>query len=360
MGDRILRILAINPGSTSTKIGLYENERCILEKSIRYNRSDLEGFAGILEQKAMRKTFVMDSLEEAGISLNSLNAVVGRCGMVKPVESGTYLINDKLLHDLSHGEALQHASSLGGIIAYELGRSLSIPAYVVDPVTVDEMIPVARVTGIKDIARRSIFHALNSRFVAKRFCRERQRKYEECHLIVAHLGGGITVSAHLRGKTIDVNDGSAGEGPFSPERTGGLPVSAIINLCFSGLYTKEQLLALVMSNGGMQMLLGTNDLREAERRIDDGDDEALLVVEAMAYQVAKQIGAMAAALEGKADGIVLTGGLAYSQRFTQLIRQRVEKMGPVTVYPGEDELQAMVEGALAVFTKQEQVKHYGT
>lgn len=358
MGERVLRILAINPGSTSTKVGLYENDKSIFVKAILHERSELEGFVGILEQKEMRKALVISSLIEAGIPLTSLGAVVGRCGMVKPLESGTYLVSDELLYDLTNGEAIRHASALGGIIAYELGKSLSIPAYVVDPVTVDEMIPLARMTGLKGIVRRSIFHALNSKYTAKRFCREIQKRYEESRLIVAHLGGGITVSAHRNGKAIDVNDGSAGEGPFSPERAGGLPVSAIIDLCFSGAYTKEQLLTLLMSKSGMHMHIGTNDLREAESRIDQGDEEARLVVEAMAYQVSKQIGAMAAVLEGEVDGIILTGGLAHSRRFTGLIEQRVKKMGPLVVYPGEDELQALTEGALAVLTNKEQVKYY--
>ncbi|WP_018211196.1 butyrate kinase [Desulfitobacterium hafniense] len=359
MAEPAVRILVINPGSTSTKIGIYENLTCVFNKTVRYHHAELESYTSIMEQKELRRAFVLNSVQESGIPMTSLQAVVGRCGMVKPLESGTYLLDEHLVHDLTSEESMRHASSLGGVIAYEIGRQLSIPAYVVDPVTIDEMIPQARLTGIKAIARRSIFHALNSKYVAKRFCRENQKRYEESRLIVVHLGGGISVSAHRNGRTIDVNDASAGDGPFGPERAGGLPVSAVVELCFSGLYTKETIFTQIMSKGGMQMLLGTNDLREAEKRIDQGDDYAQLVVEAMAYQVSKQIGAMAAALEGEVEGIVLTGGLAFSRRFVQLIEQRVRKMAPVTVYPGEDELQAMAEGAFAVLTGREQVKHYG-
>ena len=348
MEETIFRILVINPGATSTKVGIYENYICVFNKTARYHRSEIENYANILEQKEMRRAFVLEAVKESGIALSSLHAVVGRCGMVKPLVSGTYLINEHLYQDLSGEEAMRHASSLGGIIAYEIGKQLSIPAYVVDPVTIDEMIPEARLTGIKDIARRSIFHALNSKYVAKRYCRESQRKYEESRLVVAHLGGGVSVSAHLNGRTIDVNDASAGDGPFAPERAGGLPVSAVIELCFSGRYTKEDIFAQLMSHSGMQTHLGTNDLREAEQRIDQGDEYAKLVVEAMAYQVAKQIGAMVATLSGEVDQIILTGGLAYSQRFTHLIEKRVGKMAPITIYPGEDELQAMAEGALTV------------
>lgn len=358
MVEKTLRILAINPGSTSTKVGVHENNGSILKSTIYHKSSELEGYASILEQKEMRKALVTKILDEAGIPLASFSAVVGRCGMVKPLESGTYLINEELFNDLKKGEAIRHASALGGIIAYELGKSLSIPAYVVDPVTVDEMFPLARVTGIKGITRKSIFHALNSNYVARRFCKEIFKKYETSRLIVAHLGGGITVSAHLYGKVIDVNNGVAGEGPFTPERAGALPAFAVIDLCFSGEYTKEQLKTLIISKSGMQMYLGTNDLREAEKRIGQGDEEAQLVVEAMAYQVSKQIGAMAAALEGEVDGIILTGGLAHSQKFIGLIEQRVRLLGPVVVYPGEDELKALAEGALAVLLNKEPVKIY--
>jgi len=336
--EKVFRILAINPGSTSTKMGIYENNQSIFETTIRHEHSELEIFGSVLEQKEMRKSLVLKALQNAGIPLSSLNAIVGRGGLVKPLESGTYLINEQLYGDLQAGGTVQHASALGGIIACELGKDLSIPAYMVDPVTVDEMMPIAKITGIKGITRRSIFHALNAKYTAKRFCRESSKEYTSCRLIVAHLGGGITVSAHLQGKVVDVSSGIDGEGPFTPERSGALPVSAVIDLCFSGDYT--------------------NDLREAEKRMAAGDEEARLVVEAMAYQVAKQIGAMAAALEGEVNAIIITGGLAYSQNFVNLIEKRINKLGKIIIYPGEDELQALVEGALVVLQNKEFAKIY--
>lgn len=352
------RILVINPGSTSTKVGVYEEERWLLEKTIRYDYSELKEYANIVEQKEMRKSFILEALKEEGISLYSLKAIVGRCGIVKPVESGTYLVNEKLFFDLTHGDGTRHASSLGGIIGYELGQELGIPAYVVDPVVVDEMIPLAKITGIKGVQRRSVFHALNSKFVARRLSRELKLEYDKSRLVVAHLGGGISVSAHLHGKAIDVNDASAGDGPFSPERAGTLPSSAVIELCFSQSYTKEEVYTLVMSQSGMQMHLGTKDLREVEQKISKGDEYGKLIVEAMAYQVAKQIGAMVAALEGEVEGIALTGGLAYSKTFTELVKRRVQKFAPVYIYPGEDELLAMVEGVMMVLNSKEEAKEY--
>lgn len=353
-----LRILAINPGSTSTKIGVYEEGRWLLEKTIRYEYEDLKDYTNVVEQKEMRKSFILEALKEENIPLSSLKAIVGRGGIVKPVESGTYVVNDKLFYDLTHGDGTRHASSLGGIIGYELGKELGIQAYIVDPVVVDEMIPIAKITGIKGIQRRSIFHALNSKFIARRLSGELNKEYSQSRLIVAHLGGGISVSAHLEGRVIDVNDASAGEGPFSPERAGTLPTSGVIELCFSGEYTKEEVYNLVMSQSGMLMHLGTKNLQEVEKRIQEGDEYGKLVVEAMAYQVSKQIGAMAAALEGEVEGIALTGGLAYSKTFTELIKKRVEKFAPVYIYPGEDELLAMVEGVLMVLSNKDKAKEY--
>ncbi len=358
MAIKMFRILVINPGSTSTKIGIYENTRSVFDTTIRHSRRELEAFGSILAQKEMRKALVLEALKDGDISLKSLDAIVGRGGMVKPLESGTYTINEKLFEDLRAKGFVQHASALGGIIAYELGKDLAIPAYMVDPVTVDEMMPIAKVTGIKGVERRSIFHALNAKYIAKRFCRENSKEYASCRLIVAHLGGGITVSAHLNGKVVDVSNGLDGEGPLTPERSGALPVSAVIDLCFSGDYTKEELLTLVSSKSGMQMLLGTNDLREAEQRIKSGDKEAELVVGAMAYQVAKEIGAMVAALKSEVNAIIITGGLAHSQYFVSLIERRINKLGKLIIYPGEDELRALTEGVLAVLQKKESAKIY--
>lgn len=358
MHKEIYRILAINPGSTSTKFGVYENEKCIFEHTIRHDRSDLESCDSIIGQKELRENLIISTLNDQKISLSEMDAVVGRGGIVKPLESGTYSINDSLLYDLTHGEATVHASALGGIIAKEIGDIEGIPNFIVDPVVVDELCPEARVTGIKNLERRSIFHALNTKAVARRVCNKIGKRYEDSRLIVAHLGGGITVGAHLNGKVIDVNDAKSGVGPFTPERTGTAPLLPVIDMCFSGEYTKDQLYDMVIKGGGMLMLLGTNDLRKAEEMIENGDAYANLVVKAMAYQVSKEIGAMCAVLNGSLDGIILTGGLAYSENFTKYIENKVSKFGEIFILPGEDELLALVEGTLAVLRNERQAKEY--
>jgi len=356
-GD-IYRFLVINPGSTSTKLGVFENEKMVVEETIRHTRGETEKFDSIVDQKEMRLALVEEMLRAKGIALSSFDAVVGRGGLVEPIDSGVYLVNDRMLHDLVHSTAASHASSLGGIIAAELGRRIGRPAYVVDPVVVDEMDPYAKLSGMPGIERRSVFHALNQKTVARRCAAEMGRQYEDCRLIVAHMGGGITVGAHRYGRVIDVNDGLAGEGPFSPERTGGIPAEPLIRMCFSGAYTEKELIDRVTRGGGMGAYLGTNDLRACERLIKEGDDYAALVLESMAYQVSKEIGAMVAVLEGRVDAIVLTGGLAYSNRFTGAIKNRVSLIAPVRVYPGEDELRALASGALRVLRGEEQAKEY--
>ena len=350
------RVLAINPGSTSTKFGIYDNEQCILKKTISHDTRRLAG--PVLEQKELRRDCILDSLKELGLDLSSLDAVAGRGGLLKPIESGTYLINRKMLDDLRSATASIHASALGAILAAEIAGPLTIPAYVVDPIVVDEMDRNAKLTGMPGVERSSVFHALNQKAIARRLAAELGMPYENARFIIAHLGGGITVGAHRYGRVIDVNDALSGEGAFTPERTGGIPAVPLINMCFSGEYTEKEMVEKVTRSGGMKAYLGTSDLRDAQKMINDGDEFAALVLDSMAYQVAKEIGAMTAVLEGLVDAIILTGGLAHSNRFTGAIKQRVDKLAPVHVFPGEDEILALVNGVRRVLDGSEKAALY--
>lgn len=283
---------------------------------------------------------------------------MGRGGLLKPIEGGTYQVNDRMLEDLRAGLLGEHASNLGGILAFEISKAIGKKSFIVDPVVVDEMQDLARISGLKGIERKSIFHALNQKAVARKYAKSIDRKYEELNLIVAHLGGGVSVGSHEKGRVVDVPNALDGEGPFSPERAGSLPVGDIVNICFSGEYTKEEVKKMLKGNGGIVSYLNTNDAREVEDRIKDGDQYAKLIYYAMAYQVAKEIGASAAVLKGKVDGIIITGGIAYDKVFTSWIEERVSFIGPVTVYPGEDELTALAEGGLRVLRGEEEAKIY--
>jgi butyrate kinase len=356
--DKVFRILTINPGSTSTKVAVYENETLLVDAVARHSREELSGCETILDQKDIRLSLVHKMLCDHGIETASLDAAVGRGGLIEPIDSGTYTINPRMLKDLITSTAAVHASALGGIMAEEIGREAGIPSYVVDPVVVDEMDQYAKLTGLPGIERRSVFHALNQKAIARRCAAEMGTTYENSRFVVAHMGGGCTIAAHRYGRVIDVNDALEGEGPFTPERTGGIPAAQLIRLCFSGAYTEHELLDKVTKSGGMTAYLGTDDLRKCERLIKEGDEYAALVLESMAYQVAKEIGAMTAVLEGRVDAIILTGGLAYSNRFTGSIKQRVGLIAPVKVYPGEDEMRALAEGALRVLRGQEKAIEY--
>lgn len=354
---RIHRVLAINPGSTSTKIALYENERCVFSEFIRHSTEELASFARIIDQFVFRLHLVKRTLDEHEILLTALHAVVGRGGPLKAIPGGTYLVNERMRADLRTGIQAEHASNLGGLLAYELASRAEIPAYIVDPVSVDEFIPLARITGLPEMRRRSLFHALNLKATAHRVAKDLNKNYNDLNLIMVHLGGGISVGAQQKGHMIDVANPNE-SGPFSPERAGGLPTGDLLNLCFSGKYTHGELKKKLVGNGGLVAHLGMHDAREIERRIDAGDEHAALIYEAMSYGVAKEIGAMAAVLQGAVEAIVLTGGLAHSQRFVNWIRSRTGFIAPVLVYPGEDELQALAEGALRVLRGEEQVKIY--
>ncbi|MBT2656514.1 butyrate kinase [Bacillus sp. ISL-18] len=358
MQENNYRILAINPGSTSTKIGIFDHEISIFEKTIRHEAKKINTFANIIDQYHFRKTAILETLDNEGINISKLSAVCGRGGLLRPIKGGTYAVNDLMLKDLQSGYSGQHASNLGGIIAYEIASGLNIPAFIVDPVVVDELAPIARISGFSLIERKSIFHALNQKAVARRVAKELGREYSELNLIVAHMGGGITVGVHQQGKVIDVNNGLHGDGPFSPERAGTVPSGDLIALCYSGEHYREEIMKRLVGQGGLVGYLGTNDAIEVEQRIAAGDKKAELIYEAMSYQVAKEIGSCSAVLSGKVDAIVLTGGLAYGTGFVKRISDRVNWIADVIVRPGEDELQALAEGALRVLRGEEEVKVY--
>lgn len=351
-------LLIINPGSTSTKIGVYENETPILVETLRHSTEEIEKYANIYEQFEFRKNVILKVLQERDINISTLNAIVGRGGLLKPIQGGTYAINEAMLADLKLGIQGQHASNLGGIIANEIAKSLGIPAFIVDPVVVDELEEVARVSGIPEIQRKSIFHALNQKAVAKRYAVEVGKKYTDLNLIVVHMGGGISVGAHKSGKVVDVNNALDGEGPFSPERSGGLPIGDLVKLCFSGKYTMEEIKKKINGKGGYVAYLNTNDAKSVGEAAVAGDEKSKLMVEAMAYQTAKEIGKCAAVLHGKVDAIILTGGIAYGKYITELIKERVEFIAPIVVYPGEDELLALVQGGLRVLNGEEEAGIY--
>ncbi len=352
------KLLMINPGSTSTKIGVYEDEKEVLVETLRHSSEEIGKFEGIYEQFNFRKDVILNVLKEKNFDINTLDAIVGRGGLLKSIEGGTYAVNEAMLSDLKIGVQGQHASNLGGIIANEIGKTLDIPSFIVDPVTVDEMIDVARISGLPEIERKSIFHALNQKAVAKRYAKEIGKKYEEINLIVAHMGGGVSVGAHEAGKVIDVNNALDGEGPFSPERSGGLPVGDLTKMCFSGKYTIEDIKKKINGKGGFVAYLNTNDAKEVIDKAEAGDEKCKLIFEAMGYQVAKEIGKCAAVLKGEVDAIILTGGIAYGKAMVSYIKERVEFITKVVVYPGEDELLALAEGGLRVLKGEEKAKEY--
>ncbi len=352
------RILAINPGSTSTKIAVFDNEKQIMETTLRHSNEEIGAYETIMDQYEFRKNVILDGLKENGIELSSLSAVVGRGGLLKPISGGTYSVNDAMIADLRKGVMGEHASNLGGAIASEIASKLDLPSFIVDPVVVDEMQEVARISGIPELERKSIFHALNQKAVARRASKELGKKYEDLNLIVAHMGGGVSVGAHLKGRVVDVNNALDGDGPFSPERSGELPIGGLMKLCFSGDYTLDQVKKMIKGNGGLMAYLGTSDGREVVNMIKDGDEKAKLVYEAMAYQVAKEIGRCAAVLKGDVDAIVMTGGLAYDDMFIKWISDRVEFISKIITYPGEDEMSALALGGLRVLRGEEEAKEY--
>lgn len=356
--SKVFRILTINPGSTSTKIAIYDNEKPVFEEVIRHSTEEISKFEKLFDEYEFRKSVILETLSEKGINLTKLAAVVGRGGLLKPISGGTYSVNEAMIDDLKVGVLGEHASNLGGVLAYEIASQLNIPSFIVDPVVVDEMDEVARISGMPEIERISIFHALNQKAVARRAARDMKKKYDELNLIVVHLGGGISVGAHKAGKVIDVNNALDGEGPFSPERAGGLPSGDLAKLCFSGKYTHAEIKKKIKGSGGFVAYLGTNDAREVVKMMDLGDTKAGLIFRAMAYQVSKEIGACAAVLKGDIDAIILTGGIAYNELFTGWVKDSVSFISDVIIYPGEDEMIALAEGGLRVLRGEEEPKIY--
>jgi butyrate kinase len=352
-------ILAVNPGSTSTKLALYEGNTLLFEKTLRHTAEELGAFHSMTEQLPFRYKMIMETLAKELTELDRIAAVVGRGGLVNPIESGIYEVNELMKRHLTDAVNGEHASNLGALLADMIIRSIpGVKAYIVDPVVVDELDHVARLSGHPLISRRSIFHALNQKAVARIYAASAGKEYEEMNLVVAHMGGGISVGAHRRGRVVDVNNALNGDGPYAPERSGGLPAAQLAELCYSGKFSQEEVKTMLAGKGGMVAYLGTNNFREATGRAAAGDKQATLIVEGCSYQVAKEIGAMAAVLNGDVDAIILTGGLAYEDAHIERIRKMVYKIAPIFVYPGEDELKALAFNGLLAITGRISVKEY--
>ncbi|MCD8130029.1 MAG: butyrate kinase [Lachnospiraceae bacterium] len=353
-----VKSLIINPGSTSTKIGVFEDETLLFEETLRHTTEEIAQFPMIVDQKDFRKKIITDLLESKNFDIKSLDVVVGRGGMLKPIPGGTYAVTEDLLEDLKVGVQGQHASNLGGILAREIADEIGVPSYIVDPVVVDELMPIARYSGHPDLPRTSVFHALNQKAVAKRYAKEVGKSYEELRLIGVHMGGGVSVAAHEYGRVVDVFNALDGDGAFSPERAGAVPVGKLIGLCFSGKYTEKEVRKMLTGNGGFNAYLGTNDMREVTKRANEGDEKAKEAKEAFLLQVSKDIGSMACVLNGKVDQIIVTGGIAYGEDVVAGLKERCGWIAPFTVYPGEDELLALAQGALRVLNGEEEAKVY--
>ncbi len=353
-----MRILVINPGSTSTKLSIFEDEKEILKTKIPHSKEELAPFKKISDQFEFRKNIILDFLKKNGYKIEDFDAIGARGGNTHPLESGVYRINEKMVNDLMSLKYGAHASNLGAPLAYALSEKAHIPSFIVDPVIVDEMQPVAKITGLKGIEREARDHPLNQKAAAREAAKEIGITYEKGNFIVAHLGGGISVASHKKGKMIDENNALNGDGPFSPERAGDLPNIAVVNLCFSGKYTKEQIKKMLAGKGGLVSHLGTNSLVEVLKRIEKGDKYAKLIFDAMVYQIAKEIGKHAVVLKGNVDGIVLTGGLANSKELVEQIKDYVSFIAPVFVYPGEHEMEAIARGVRLALKGEEEIKEY--
>jgi len=356
--DEKANILVINPGSTSTKISLFQDEKEIMTETIPHKIEDLSRFNKASDQDLYRMEMIVRILREREIDLSGIKALVGRGGLLRPIEGGTYMVNDHMIADLRMGAQGDHPSNCGGLIAYTIAKSLGCDAYIVDPVVVDEMDAIAKISGMPLITRKSIFHALNQKAVAREMAKKMNKSYTEITVIVAHMGGGITVGLHSHGRVIDVNNGLDGDGPLSAERSGSVPVGDLVKACYSGEYTLADMKKLIKGHGGMVAYLGTQELRTVEDEIEDGNEKAKLIYHAMAYQISKEIGSLATIVHGKVDAIALTGGMAKSKKFIKLIEERVKFIAPVHIYPGEREMHALAMGALRVLRGEEKAKIY--
>jgi len=350
-------ILVINPGSTTTKIAVYKNEDIIFNSNIRHHKDELRGYTKVTGQYDFRKKIILQELQVANIKLTDLDIIMSRGGLLKPLESGVYEINEALRQDLTIGRLGDHASNLGGILAYEICNHIpGLKSYIADPVIVDELQDVARITGWPQIQRRSVFHALNQKAVARLYSKFLNKKYEDLNLIVAHMGGGISVGAHCKGKVIDVNNALDGDGPFSPERSGSLPVGDLVKLCFNGNFTYDQIKKMISSEGGLVAHFGTTDVLEIEKRTND--QHAKLIIQAMAYQVGKEIGSLAAVLKGKTDAIIITGGIAKNETIVNYIKEMISFIAPIWMYAGETEMEALALNAMLVLKGEITPKKY--
>lgn len=354
------RVLAMNFGSTSTKVAVYDGDTEVLQKVFRHTPEEMKGVKTMEDNARFRKPLILASLREEGINMDELDAIVGRGGLIRPIEGGTYAVNEAMLEDLHSCKYGFHVCNLGGILASEIGKELGKPAYVVDPPVIYEIAEVASLSGHPDFPRRPLFHALNQKAIAKRYAAEHGVPYESLRLIVAHMGGGISVGAHLNGRVVDVNNALEGEGAFTGERSGTLPVLEVVRAVMTGKFgtAYEQMRHEFCMRSGLVGYTGTNDGREITRRIQEGDKNAELAYRAMAYQVAKEIGAMGAVLQGKVDAIILTGGFAYDATLMGWIGEYVSHLGPIQIYPGEDEMLALAQGAIRVLKGQEEAREY--
>lgn len=352
-------IIAINPGSTSTKIAVYRNKECIFEENIKHSTEELAPYEKITDQFEFRKQAILKRLNGIKVDRDKVRVIMGRGGLVHPIESGVYRVNEKMKHDLVNSPVGEHASNLGGFIAEDLAKEFpNAEAYITDPVVVDEMDEIARVAGHPAFKRQSVFHALNQKATARRHSIAVGKKYEELNLIVVHLGGGISIGAHRNGRVVDVNHAIGGEGPFSPERTGSIPVIDAVRLAYSRKYTEKKFTKMLIGQGGLAAHLGTNNAYEVEQRVKNGDPHATLIYEAMAYQVSKFIGTMAVVLKGKVDGILITGGIAYDKWFVDKLREYAGWVGPFFIYPGENEMEALAMNAWRAIQGEVEVKEY--
>ena len=341
------KVLAINPGSTSTKVALYDEERPLLDLTLRHSTEEISRFTDVIDQLDWRRGLILSALREQSFNIKDLSVVIGRGGLIRPIPAGVYEVNSRMRYDLRNAQ-MKHACNLGGLLAAQIAHMAGVKAYIADPPVVDEMDDVARISGMPMCPRKPIFHALNQKAIARLHCDRTGWTYEKSNLIVAHMGGGISVAAHRQGRIVDVNNALDGDGPFAPDRAGSIPSSELIKVCFSGQYTKEELLKFISSKGGLVAYLGTNSVIQVMERIAEGDQRAKKVLESMCYNISKQIGAMAAALSGKVQAILLTGGIAYNEPIVEYIREHCGFIAPVEVYPGENELEALVMNALVV------------
>jgi len=350
------KIFVINPGSTSTKTAVYEDEKAVWMSGGHHPTSETAVFHNISEQYEYRKEFILNSLKKSGIPLE-FDAVIGRGGLTKPLQGGVYAVNEQMVYDLQHAKD-QHACNLGAIIAYELAHECGCPAFMADPGVVDELQPLARITGLPFMKKVTIFHALNSKAVSRKYAKSKGQRYEDMNLIVVHLGGGISVGAHCKGRVIDVNNALNGDGPFSPERSGTLPMNQLVDLCFSGKYSQKQIMKMITGQGGIVAHLGTNDMITVSREAEQGNEPYRTVLDAMLYNVAKQVGAMYVALDGQVDAIIYTGGISHSKYCTDTLERRTSYMAPVIVMPGEGEMESLAYNALGALNGELEIKEY--